>query len=244
MKDTVIIGRRFKKYSLDNKEDVKNFFKETLCPPVFDDDDNFDKWCEENHIYILAQNGVMELPYDADVINDLDLTLRESREAIYGSGKASTGNTKGSEYRNATYKDLLKVEVRRIMEELSVPYTEAIRKAYNMTGINKLLKYMEKNMDCLCDEYQVNFRVFDSLLLHNLCSCSTRKEALKNIVCTDIQMGELVDGDGKYFDIVQLMDCSILPWGYMIGWHYGVSFDINDEDNRKVIEDFKKEVFE
>ena len=244
MKDTVIIGRGFKKYSLDNKEDIKNFFKEALCPPVFDDDDNFDKWCEENKIYILAQNGVMELPYDADVINDLDLTLRESHEAIYGSGKASTGNTKGSEYRNATYKDLLKVEVRRIMEELSVPYTEAIRKAYNMTGINKLLKYMEKNMDCLCDEYQVKFRVFDSLLLHNLCSCSARKETLKNIVCTDIQMGEMIDKNKNYFDIVQLMDCSILPWGYMIGWHYGVSFDIDDEENRKVIEEFKKVVFE
>ena len=25
MKDTVIIGRGFKKYSLDNKEDIKNF---------------------------------------------------------------------------------------------------------------------------------------------------------------------------------------------------------------------------
>ena len=71
-----------------------------------------------------------------------------------------------------------------------------------------------------------------------------RKEALKNIVCTNIYMGELVDKNKNYFDIVQLMDCSILPWGYMIGWHYGVSFDIDDEENRKVIENFKKEVFE
>jgi len=244
MKDTVIIGRGFKKYSLDNKEDVQSFFKEALCPPMFDDDDKFDKWCEENHIYILAQNGAMELPYDADVLNDLDLILREGHEAIYGSGEASTGNTKGSEYRNATYKDLLKVEVRRIMEKHSVSYPKAIKKAYNMTGIDELLKYMEKNMDCLCDEYQVNFRAFDSLLFHNLFSTSARKEALKNIVCPDIQMGEMIDKDRNHFDIVQLMDCSILPWGYMIGWHYGVSFDIDDEDNRKVIENFKKEVFE
>ena len=99
-------------------------------------------------------------------------------------------------------------------------------------------------MDCLCDEYQVNFRVFDSLLFHNLFSCSARKEALKNIVCTNIHMGEMIDKDRNHFDIVQLMDCSILPWGYMIGWHYGVSFDIDDEENRKVIENFKKEVFE
>jgi hypothetical protein len=77
-----------------------------------------------------------------------------------------------------------------------------------------------------------------------LFSCSTRKETLKNIVCTDIQMGEMIDKNRQHFDIVQLMDCSILPWGFMIGWHYGVTFDINDEANRKVIEDFKKEVFE
>ena len=244
MKDTVIIGRGFKKYSLDNKEDVQSFFKEALCPPMFDDDDKFDKWCEENKIYIIAQNGAMELPYDADVLNDLDLTLMEGHEALYGSGEASTGNTKGSEYRNATYKDLLKVEVRRIMEDRSVSYPKAIRIAYNMVGIDELLEYMEKNMDCLCDEYQVNFRALDSLVLHNLFSIPKRKEALENIVCTDIQIGEMIDKDKNHFDIVQLMDCSILPWGYMIGWHYGVSFDIDDEDNRKVIENFKKEVFE
>ena len=34
------------------------------------------------------------------------------------------------------------------------------------------------------------------------------------------------------------MDCSIIPSGDLVGWHYGVDFDKNSEDNQDCIQDY------
>ena len=79
-----------KKYTLENYKEFCD--KALICPP-FEDDEQFEMWIETHKVYIIANDCMMELDYDADTINEIDFSLKEIYRAIYGDGTPTTGNT-------------------------------------------------------------------------------------------------------------------------------------------------------
>lgn len=245
MKDTVIIGRAFKKYTLSERE---GFFKEALVPPAYTDDDKFDQWCEKNSIYIVAQAGVMELPYDADVVNEIDFSLKEMHRAIHGDGTATTGNTKGSEYPNATWKQFLIATVITLFDSKDLTnydYHKAVQYTIHHFGekyFKLTIEYIDKNWEELNDRYKVNFRNIEVNGMQNLYNEIKRREALREILCSNIEIEEGHDKDGRSSDRVFILDHSINYFGDLVGWQYGATFDIEDIDIQNTIERYKKEL--
>ena len=133
-----------KKYTLENYKEFCD--KALICPP-FDDEENWQKWIDEHKIHIIANDCIMELDYDADAINEIEFSLREIHQAIHGDGTATTGNTVGSEYRNATWKDILKLTVWRGFcedsHDLGVEIQKCIKDFYRDT-FTKIMKVIEE----------------------------------------------------------------------------------------------------
>ena len=98
----IMIGKELKKYTLENYE---KFCKDALVMPPFEDDEQIEKWFDTHKIHIIANGCDMELEYDADVVNEIEFSLREIHRAILGDGTPTTGNTITK--RVATMKDLV-----------------------------------------------------------------------------------------------------------------------------------------
>lgn len=233
-----------KKYTLENYEE---FCKKALICPPFEDEENWQKWIDEHKVQIIANDCVMELDYDADVINEIEFSLREIHGAILGDGTATTGNTVGSEYPNATWKDILKVAVLMIFEQNDYNYKGAIKtihKFFDDEHFREALIFAAKEYDALNDHFKVNFLKIDSHELHKLFDEQERYEALKSILCSDIHIEELYDQEGRCADKVMLTDYSVRPTGDFVGWHYGVDWDKNSEDNQYYIQEYIKEMLQ
>jgi hypothetical protein len=61
--------------------------------PPFEDDEQLEEWFDTHKIHITTNGCTMELEYDADAVNEIEFSLKEIYEAIYGSGEPTTGNT-------------------------------------------------------------------------------------------------------------------------------------------------------
>ena len=96
-----------KKYEL---KDYKEFCKEALVCPPFDEFDNDeideDEWYKRHYIKITCDNHEINIGYGADEVNEIEFALREIYEAVEGDGEATTGNTFGSQYRPCELKAL------------------------------------------------------------------------------------------------------------------------------------------
>ena len=130
-----------KKYKLENYEE---FCKKALTMPSFEDDKQIEKWFDTHKIQITANNCVMELDYDADAVNEIEFALREIHEAILGDGTATTGNTIGSEYRDATWKDILRFAVWDGFYEDSHSIEAEVQKCIASFSKNKFTEVMQK----------------------------------------------------------------------------------------------------
>ena len=67
-----------------------------------------------------------------------------------------------------------------------------------------------------------------------------RRKAFKEILCSNVELSEMINEKGGRDDIVVIMDYSILPFGNLVGWHYGVDWDINSDVNQSYINDYIK----
>ena len=228
---------KMKKFTLN---DWKKFCDEALIVPPFEDEENWQKWIDEHKIQIIANNCVMELDYDADVINEIEFSLQEIHEAILGDGTPTTGNTIGSEYRNATWKDILRFTVLSGFYEGSHSLEAEIHKCINSFTRGKFKDVMQKieNQTSINDELAVNFFKLETKDLWKIFDDEERKQAFKEILCSKVEISELIDKEGKHDDKVVIMDYSIVPSGDLVGWHYGVDFDKNSEDNQYYIENY------
>lgn len=233
-------GHKMRKYTL---KDWEAFCKNALICPPFEDDESWQKWIDEHKIQIIANNCEMELDYDADAVNEIEFALREIHEAILGDGTATTGNTIGSEYLNATWKDILRLNImRRVYEGKSMKdaihltihgfcehsYEKCMREINNQTSYN--------------DEFEINFFRISSEGMENLFNTSERRRAIKEMLCKNIELSEMIGKDGKHDDKTVITDYSIHPSGHLVGWHYGVDWDINSEVNQQYINDYIKEM--
>jgi hypothetical protein len=227
--------KKMRKYTL---KDYEKFCKNALVCPPFEDEESWKKWNDENKIHIIANGCDIELDYDADTNNELEFALREIHEAILGDGTATTGNTIGSEYRNATWKDILRFAVLYGWYEDSHCLEAEIDKCIAAFQKDKFQKIMQKieNQTSINDELEVNFFKLETKDLWKLFEKEERRQAFKEILCSKVEISELVDKEGKHYDQTVIMDYSIIPSGDLVGWHYGVDFDKNSEDNQDCID--------
>lgn len=234
-------AKEVKKYTLEN---YKEFCEKALVCPPFEDEENWQKWIDEHKIQIIANDCIMELDYDADAVNEIEFGLREIHEAILGSGEPTTGNTVGSEYPNATWKDILRFAVWygfcEDSHDLAVEIQKCIKDFYRDTFM-KIMKEIEKQTS-YNDELEVNFFKLETKDLWKIFDEDERRKAFKEIICSNVEIGELYDKDGKCCDKVVITDYSIHPHGHLVGWHYGVDWDINSDVNQQYINDYIKEM--
>lgn len=233
-----------KRYTLKN---WKEFCKDALVTPPFEDDEQLEEWLNSHKIHITANNCVMELEYYADTVNEIEFALQEIHEAINGDGTPTTGNTVGSEYPSATWKDILKVAVLMIFERNDYNYKGAIKtvhKFFDDGHLREVLMFAAKGYDELNYHFKVNFLKVDTNELHKIFDEQERYEALKSILCSDLHIEELYDKEGRCADKVMLTDYSIRPTGDFVGWHYGVDWDKDSEDNQYYIQEYIKEMFQ
>ena len=230
-----------KKYTLEN---YKEFCEKALICPPFEDEESWQKWIDEHKIQIIANDCVIELDYDADAVNEIEFGLREIHEAILGSGEATTGNTVGSEYPNATWKDILRFAVWygfcEDSHDLGVEIQKCIQNFYRDT-FTKIMKEIE-GQTSYNDELKVNFFKLETKDLWKIFDEEERRQAFREILCSNVEIEELYDKDGKCADKVVITDYSIHPSGHLVGWHYGVDWDKNSEDNQYYIQKYIEEM--
>lgn len=228
---------KVKKYTLENYQE---FCEDALLCPPFEDEENWQKWIDEHKIQIIANGCEMELDYDADVVNEIEFSLREIHQAILGDGTATTGNTVGSEYRDATWKDILRFAVLDGWYEDSHCLESEIEECIYCFRREEFKKVMQKidNQTSMNDELEVNFFKLDTKDLWKIFDQEERKQAFKEILCSKVEISELMDKDGKHYDQTVIMDYSIVPSGDLVGWHHGVDFDKNSEDNQMYIQNY------
>lgn len=70
-----------KKYTL---KEWKEFCKDALILPPFDDQDNLNEWFENHKAHIIVNGCDMELEYYADTVEGIEFFLKELYEDIYG----------------------------------------------------------------------------------------------------------------------------------------------------------------
>ena len=229
-----------KKYTLNNYEE---FCKNALLPPPIEEFEDGsldeDKWYKEHNIHIVVGNHDIELWYGADNVNEIEYALREMYEAEH-DGPPTTGNTIGSEYRDATWKDILRFAVLDGWYEDSHCLEAEIDKCIHRFTRDRFNEIMKKIDDqtSMNDELKVNFFKLETEDLWKIFDKEERRQALREILCSKVEISELIDEEGKHDDKTVIMDYSIIPSGDMVGWHYGVDFDKNSDDNQMYIQDY------
>ena len=233
-----------KKYTIDN---YKEFSVNALIMPPMEqfDDGSIDEeeWYKEHKIHIVVGNHDIELDYSADNVNEIDFALEEMYEVEKDIKYATTGNTVGSEYRDATWKDILRLDImRRVYSGKSM--RDAIRETAYSFATDSYIKCLTEinNPSWYNDEFGVNFLRISADGLDKLFKSADRAEALKEMLCKKIELSEMIDKYGKHDDKTVITDYSIHPAGHLVGWHYGVDWDINSEVNQQYINDYIKEM--
>ena len=235
------MAKEIKKYTLEN---YKEFCDNALICPPFEDEENWQKWINEHKIQIIANNCVMELDYDADAVNEIDFSLREIHRAILGDGEPTTGNTIGSEYRNATWKDILRFYVLNRCYNTSNSLKDCVQNCisrFSRAEFEKTMKAIDEQTS-INDELEINFFKLETQDLWKIFDEDEREQAFREILCSNIEIEELIDKDGKHADKVVVTDYSIKPSGDIVGWHYGVDFDKNSENNQHYINKYIEEM--
>lgn len=224
-----------KKYEL---KDYKEFCREALVYPPFEDDENIDKWFETHKVHITANNCVMELDYDADVINEIEFSLREIHEAILGDGEATTGNTFGSEYRPAELKDIVRWFIMYRYENYGglnwFDYAQqAVVELSDITsviGVYEHVKEIEKDIEFECNWH--NFKV-ESLK-------DATEEGIKKIIL-DLVGSDLEISYDPHTDKSFIIDYTFKESGDFVDWSWG---SVNENEQRILLESYKACIFE
>ncbi len=237
-----------KKYTL---KDWKAFSDEALVCPPFDEFESGtsdeEDWYDAHQIKIVVGDKEIELPYFADVINELDFALREMYEEEYGSGEPTTGNTVGSEYRPATLKDILNVAIQHDWEEWGYKHEDLIIflrefvKGYdditNIMGVYDDVIY--KDLKYYNDIFKCNFGKLDMFTLRHIDRPHIQK-AIEDLVCTDKELLVGYDNEHRCSDITFIMDHTFKPSGELVGWFYG---EADDDYIGALITNYKKKLF-
>ena len=225
-----------KKYTLEN---YKQFCEDALIVPPFEDDEQIDQWFDSHKVHIMANGCVMELDYDADVINEIEFSLKEMYEAILGSGDATTGNTVGSEYRNAELKDLVRLFILRNCENWGnldwISYADrAMKELSDVNIICEEWKEALKTRSAWVDILKCNFEKFDLSTLKY-----ATEDGIKKIVLDLIGSNVEVSYD-PHTDKSFLIDYTFSESGIFLDWSWG---QVNEEEVQNMISIYKNSLF-
>lgn len=235
-----------KKYTID---DYKEFNNNALTLPPLDEFDNGNideaEWYKNHKIHIMVDNHDMELDYLADNVTEIYSALEEIYEIeMEVRGTKEKKKEEDDEYPNATWKDILRFAVWygfcEDSHDLGAEIQKCIHDFYRDT-FTKIMKVIEEQTS-YNDELEVNFFKLETKDLWKIFDETERRKAFKEILCSKIEISELIDEEGKHDDIVVIMDYSIKPSGDMVGWHYGVDFDKDSEDNQDYIQTYIEEM--
>lgn len=223
--------KEMKKFKL---KDYKEFCKEALICPPFEDDEQIEEWFETHKVHIIANDCVMELEYDADTINEIEFSLKEIHEAIFGDGTPTTGNTKyTSVYLLRNY---FKSECDKVAEELvsyDRVYQRLIRAAKDECVLSDVAECIRIENDLRNSEVQVLYDDFKNGKLLNIIE-EIAKEFMMSQFATDYSQ----EGDKTF-----LMFYGRCISGDVIDFQYGGA-DVNDFGNvpREEVNDFWNEM--
>jgi hypothetical protein len=235
-----------KKYTIDQ---YKEFCNDALVLPPLDDfyDGGVDEeeWYKTHKIHITVDNHDMELDYYADNVTEIYSALEEMHEIeMEVKGIKDNKPEEDDEYPDATWKDILRFAVWygfcEDSHDLGVEINKCITNFYRDT-FTKIMKEIEAQTS-YNDELQVNFCKLETQDLWKIFDEEERRKAFKEILCSKIEISELIDKDGKHDDKVVIMDYSIKPSGHLLGWHYGVDWDKDSEDNQYYIQTYIEEM--
>lgn len=238
-----------KKYTI---EDYEAFTREALdAPPVEQFEDGTideEQWYEDNKILITKGQHQMELDYTADNVNEIDFALKEMYEVEMDIRSATTGNTVGSELRPAELKDILRIAIQNDWEDYGyqrgdfVTFVREFIKGYdditNILGVYDDIIYKDVkwyNEICKC-----NFGKLDMLSLRHI-DRRHIQDAIKELVCADMELLVGYDNCNRCSDITFIMDNTFKPSGELIGWFYG---EQDADYTGQLIADYKKKLFE
>jgi hypothetical protein len=230
--------KEMKKYTLKQYEE---FCRDALvCPPFeVDDQDELDEWFEENKITIRTDNHEIELEYDADVINEIEFSLKEMHEALYGDGTPTTGNTQGSQYRPAEFKDVVRWYI-------TTEYERVLGRNYNLYAQNAVDKLSQMHhfsriyqeilgMTCQDEKYGCDFTRFNPASLKD-----ATKDGIKKIVLDWVGTHIETSYDPRT-DKTFIIDYTFKAAGDFIGWFWG---EPNDEDIKYYVAMYKHDIFD
>ena len=226
-----------KKYTLKN---WKEFCDDALVMPPFENDEQLEEWFDTHKIHIAANNCVMELEYDADAVNEIEFALQEINEAINGDGTPTTGNTVGSQYRPAEFKDVVRYYIMEQYENYGgLNWFEYARMAEsdlcNMDILRGVYQRISDIGVSLYKEMGCDFSRFDPFSF-----CDATKEGIRNIVYnwvgSDIEMSYDPQTDKTF-----LIDYTFKESGDFIGWCWG---PMTEEDIEYKVECYRTLIFE
>lgn len=228
-----------KKYEL---EDYKEFCREALeCPP-FDEFDNGaideEEWYKQHYIKITCNNHEINIGYGADEVNEMEYALREIHEAVLGSGEATTGNTFGSQYRQSELKDVVRYFIMCRYENWGgLNWFDYANQALvemcdikSVIGVYEQARKIEKNIDFECNWH--NFKV-ETLK-------DATEEGIKKIILDWVGSNIEISYD-EHTDKSFIIDYTFKESGDFIDWAWG---KINEDEKQTLLEGYKAQIFE
>ena len=234
-----------KKYTIN---DYKEFCNNALELPPLDEfnDGSIDEeeWYRTHKIHITVDNHDMELDYLADNVTEIYSVLKEIYEIeMEVRGIKDNKEDEDEEYPNATWKDILRLNIMRLVYD-GKTIKWAIKYTISNFDSGSYKKCMETiyNHTWYNDDFEVNFFKLSSCGMGKLFDVKERKQAIKEMLCKKIELSEMISQDGAHEDKTVITDYSINPTGHLVGWHYGVDWDKNSEDNQYHIQNYIKEM--
>lgn len=225
-----------KKYTL---KDYKKFCEEALTMPPLEEDKTLEEWFETHKIHIIANDCVMELDYDADVVNEIEFGLKEIHEAILGSGEATTGNTVGSQYRPAELKDLVRFFILCNCENWGhldwIKYAEkAVKELSDIKNLSDVWQNALETRQAWIDILKCNFEKFNPVTLKD-----ATEDGIKKIILDLIGSNVEVSYD-PHTDKSFLIDYTFSETGIFIDWSWG---ELNEDDIQNMIAMCRESMF-
>lgn len=228
-----------KKYEL---KDYKEFCREALvCPPFEEFEDGTsdeEDWFGSHKIQIIANNCVMELDYYADVINEIEFSLKEIHEAILGDGEATTGNTFGSEYRPAELKDIVRWFIMYRYENYGgLNWFDYAKQAVvelsdiqSVIGVYEHARKIEKDIEFKCNWHHFKVESLKDATEEGI------KKIILDLVGSDLEISYDPSTDKSF-----IIDYTFKESGDFIDWSWG---DVNEDEQKILLDGYKACVFE
>lgn len=230
-----------KKYTIENCEE---FCKNALVAPPIEEfeDGSIDegKWYDTHQIHITVGNHSIALDYNADNVNEIDMALKEMYEVEMDLRYATTGNTVGSQYRPAEFKDIVRYYIMEQYEsEGGLNWFEYARMAEvnlcNMNIIKDVYQRISNIGISLYKEMGCDFSRFDPFSFR-VATKEGIRNIVKNWVGSDVEMSYDPQTDKTF-----LIDYTFSETGDFIGWCWGT---MTEEDIAYQLECYRTLIFE